>query len=420
LTSGTPLFAATALFLMLTPTQARANVWNIVSNMSDEFNGSLDTGKWNVQNVQSHVNNEAQYYSSSYAFTSGGNLVLRAQKNGCGSTGWCSGEVVSNSTIAENQSFAVEWRTKLPANGDGLWPADWLVTASCPLPLAQGNCSSWPPEIDVMEQTNGSDSNGFTDWWSTFPNQKEDHSACVGVTGCGFGSAISSSFENGFHTYRVEVIYGGSIYYSVDGHEASVHPNNEPSSATMRAVMNTAVGGNGANHNPNNNGPNDQLVDYIRVYTLGGIRSGSTYVMRNKHSGMALDSGNNPVNGSQMHQWPPADNGNQKWILTSIGSGWYQVKNAGTPAECLDNTGSTSPGTIMSVWSCAALGSNQNQNWYFNNTSRGYNQISAQKSNYCLDDQSGSTSAGGAIQQYGASGKCTGGDNQNWDVSQAF
>jgi hypothetical protein len=269
-----------------------------------------------------------------------------------------------------------------------------------------------------MEQTNGSDSNGFTDWWNIYPNQQDNHSACVGVTGCGFGSAISSSFENGFHVYRVEVIVGSKIYYSVDGHEVATHPNNEPSGATFRAVMNTAVGGNGAKHNPNNNGPQDHLVDYIRTYTLGGIISGALYTMRNRHSGMAVDSGNNPVNGSQIHQWPSVDNGNQKWYLTSAGGGWYQIKNGGAPGQCLDNTGSTAAGAVMSTWSCASVGGNNNQTWYFNNTYRGYNQISAKTSNYCLDDANSSTSAGTNIQQYGSNGVCSGGDNENWDVIQ--
>jgi hypothetical protein len=242
------------------------------------------------------------------------------------------------------------------------------------------------------------------------------------VSGCGYGSALSSTFENGYHTYRVEVIAGGSIYFSVDGYEVSVHPNNEPTYATVRAVMNTAVGGNGAgNQNvSSNNGTQNQYVDYIRVYQLGPIQSGSMYVLRNKTSGMAFDSGNNPGNGSKMTQWPPADNGNQKWTITAIpnNAGWYQVQNVGNSSMCLDNGGSNTNGSIMTTWSCAGIGSNTNQNWYFYNDTRGDNQISNQTSGACLDDTNTSTTAGSQIQQWGVGG-CPGGNNQNWDVSEA-
>lgn len=426
LASCSPIFAATALAVVLTPAQAHANVWNLVSNMSDEFNYGLNTSKWNAQNVKSNVNAEIQYYTSNNAFTSNGVLELQTAYSGSCSGSGCngyvySGEVVSNSAISEGSSYAVEWRTMLPANGMGLWPADWLVTASCPMPLAQGNCNTWPPEVDVMEMTNGSDSNGFTDWWNTSPNQQDTHTSCQGVSGCGYGSALSSTFENGYHTYRVEVIAGGSIYYSVDGYEVSVHPNNEPTGATVRAVMNTAVGGNGAgNQNvSSNNGTQNQYVDYIRVYQLGPIQSGSIYVLRNKTSGMAFDSGNSPGNGSQMGQWPPADNGNQKWTLTATSNpGWYQVKNVGNSAVCLDNGGSDTNGAIMTTWACAGIGSNTNQNWYFYNDTRGDNQISNQTSNACLDDTNSSTTAGSKIQQWGVGG-CPGGNNEQWDVSEA-
>jgi type IV secretory pathway VirB10-like protein len=87
----------------------------------------------------------------------------------------------------------------------------------------------------------------------------------------------------------------------------------------------------------------------------------------NVKSGKALDNPNGTsVNGTQMHQWTHyADNRNQSWCFTSIGSSRYTIKN-GTSGFLLDvRDWGTAAGTPVQQWNADPANPNANQTWQF-------------------------------------------------------
>jgi Ricin-type beta-trefoil lectin domain-like len=284
------------------------------------------------------------------------------------------------------------------------------VSWNCPQPIAQGNCTSWPPEIDVMEQVNYSNNNGFTDWWNVYPNQQSAHSSCQGPSGCAPPQQISSSFGNGFHVFRVEWGVSGQIVYSVDGYVSASHNDNTP--GPMRIAINTAIGG-GLPGGANGSGwPVYQYVDYVRVYQQGGINTGAHYKLVNRNSGKLLDDALPTGPGTVTHQWDGIDATQQRWQFNSAGGGWYQLQNVHDGAYCLNQQGSTSDGGLINTWNCV---SSSNLNWGFSDQGNGWNHVYSQTdSNECLDN-SGSWSNGQQLKQW----TCQGGNqNQMWEVIQ--
>ena len=402
--------AATALLVTLLAADARANVWNLVWN--DEFSGpSLNQNNWWVSDIQSGVNSEWEYYTPNHVFLDGnGHLVIQSD-DGCTDTHgnghpWCSGELQGYFPVT--QGMAVEWRTQVPET-QGIWPSNWLVSFGCPLPVAQGGCSSWPPEIDVMEMIDTYDNNGFTDWWNVTPDQEDDRTSCQSPAGCSPPSQISATFAQNYHTFRVEW-FSDVINYMVDGYVTSTHTNQ--TEGTMRVVMNSAIGGGSTGGaNASSVWPQYQNVDYVRIYQLGGVLSGASYRFSNRASGKVLDDDGGGY-GAQQWQWDNWDAPNQHWQFNDEGENWFQAKNV-RDGTCLDDTnGSTAAGNIMQTYGC---GGNSNQSWWpFDPGGRGWNQLSVETSNLCLDDTNGSWSNGNTLQQW----TCTGDANQSWEIVQ--
>ena len=54
------------------------------------------------------------------------------------------------------------------------------------------------------------------------------------------------------------------------------------------------------------------------------LEDGATYVIRFVHSNKAMDFDTN--NGSNVHQWQYLNQSNQKWVLNSTGSGYYELR----------------------------------------------------------------------------------------------
>ena len=60
-----------------------------------------------------------------------------------------------------------------------------------------------------------------------------------------------------------------------------------------------------------------------------GIVSGTVYSIRAKHSGKSLDvSGYSSAAGALVNQWTYGAHNNQKWEITDLGTGYYQIKSA--------------------------------------------------------------------------------------------
>ncbi len=98
--------------------------------------------------------------------------------------------------------------------------------------------------------------------------------------------------------------------------------------------------------------------------TAAAFSTGTWYWVTNATSLKCLDDQNGGTsNGTLVQQWSDCgSNSNAQWQLIDNGSGYYQLKNNHS-GLCLDQSGSTSNGSQVKQWACASSGSNANQMW---------------------------------------------------------
>jgi len=279
----------------LSPTLNLASDYQLM--FSDEFTGnSLDTSKWNTSYLWGPylaINNEEQYYidiggsdaASSYSPFSVSNGVLSItadlsnnspvdippaslpgpneniwqnfpeyqQGPYSGAPDYTSGVITSYDSFKFVNGYA-EIRAKVP-QGDGLWPAFWLLNAYYVGRL---------PEIDIMEILGENPSTGY----HTFHHNDSSGNA-VQNQYTSSRTTTSAGYADGFHTYGVRWTPSEIIWY-VDGIEVGTHTQPQGDNNAyqlMYVIANLAVGGNF------NSAPVDPSlfpisydIDYIRVY----------------------------------------------------------------------------------------------------------------------------------------------------------
>ena len=258
---------------------------------NDEFNGStLDTNKWNTRFLWGPyltINSEEQYYVDANGVDSDlsyspfslndGVLSITADlsENSAndvpppslpdvndplwqqhpefrqgpydGPPEYTSGIITSYDAFKFAHGYA-EIRAKVP-EGDGLWPAFWLLNAYYVGPL---------PEIDVMEIL-GEDTNKLYHSYHRSNNIGEQQSTQF-ITNTG------QPFSDGFHTYGVRWKPERIDWY-VDGQLVHTVEDGTIAYQIMYVIANLAVGGNfnEADVDPSVL-PARLDIDYIRVY----------------------------------------------------------------------------------------------------------------------------------------------------------
>jgi beta-glucanase (GH16 family) len=224
---------------------------------SDEFNGSgVDGSKWNIDNGNPNVNNEKEYYSSANVAVTGGNLVITAKNQSMGGQPYTSGKITTAGKFTVKYG-RIEARIKLPAF-QGSWPAFWMLGAN----IGQVN---WPQcgEIDIMEQTNTSNTTLGTMHWN---NNGHVY----------YGGNTQVNNVTDYHVYAVEWD-ANSIKWFVDGtlfHTGNIQNNinsTEEFQLPFFLILNLAIGGDLPGNTINNGAlPANMLVDYVRVYNITG------------------------------------------------------------------------------------------------------------------------------------------------------
>ncbi|MBK0379875.1 family 16 glycosylhydrolase [Mucilaginibacter segetis] len=224
---------------------------------SDEFNGSsVDGSKWNIDNGNPNVNNEKEYYSSGNVAVTGGNLVITAKNQSMGGQPYTSGKLTTSGKYSVKYG-RIEARIKLPAF-QGSWPAFWMLGNNI-------GSVGWPQcgEIDIMEQTNTSNTILGTMHWNANGHVYYGNSTTVGSV-------------QDYHVYAVEWD-DSSIRWYVDGNLfntgniANNINNTEEFHLPFFLILNLAVGGDLPGNTINNGAlPASMYVDYVRVYSLSG------------------------------------------------------------------------------------------------------------------------------------------------------
>lgn len=251
---------------------SRTLVW------SDEFNGPdgspPDPQKWSVENNGSGFgNNELQYDTdrSANIVQKNGNLVITAMKEKfVGKDGvtrdYTSGRLETKGHF-ELKYGRVEARIKIP-QGQGIWPAFWMLGSNY-------DSVRWPAcgEIDIMENV------GF-----------EPSTVHGSLHGPGYfgGNPLSGSltlphpakFSDDYHLFAVEW-QPGEIRFYVDDilfetqTAKSMQANQQWAfDHPFFVLFDVAVGGNWpGSPDSTTSFPVSMLVDYVRVYKLGGADS---------------------------------------------------------------------------------------------------------------------------------------------------
>ncbi|HEU5048486.1 MAG TPA: glycoside hydrolase family 16 protein [Rickettsiales bacterium] len=180
---------------------------NMTLTFFDTFkNGVLDTSKWTTVAAggANAINNELQaYIPSGVQVLSTGGLRLQANQQSFWTQNYTSGEIVSRGHFTQTYG-RFEMSAKMP-NGNGLWPAFWLLPDS----------GQWPPEIDVLEYIYAP--NGFM---PNYPNttsgafQALHWKDSTGNRSIGFTKY--GDFGSTYHTYTIDW-RPGSLVYIIDG-----------------------------------------------------------------------------------------------------------------------------------------------------------------------------------------------------------
>ncbi len=259
----------------------------------DEFNGStLDASKWNTHFLWGPylpINNEEQYYIDALGSDAGlgyspftvsnGNLTISARAAGDPAAitppatlpnlndqmwtdfgtfqrnedylpgNYTSGMITSYDAFKFAHGYA-EIRAKIP-EGDGLWPAFWLLN---------GYYVGQQPEIDIME-VRGENPHQIIHSYHRLVDGDYDSTSYMTDNG-----EPSIGYADGFHSYGVRW-EPGTITWYIDGVAVHSYSGNDVAYQVMYVIANLAVGGN-FNFSPVDSAkiPAELVIDYIRVY----------------------------------------------------------------------------------------------------------------------------------------------------------
>jgi beta-glucanase (GH16 family) len=231
--------------------------WRLI--LQDEFRTDrLDDQVWNAEDLPSSRNHELQYYTPDLIRVGDGHLRLSSERVPRG------GQPFSSAAVDTHGKFSftygrVEVRAKLPAMGQGMWPAVWLLGIGC---NPTGSPCAWPTagsnEIDIMEGVNLPT--------RTFTNLH--HGTTVG-TSLSTGSVEHTGVDvtARYHTFALEWEPGGVVRWYRDDDLLAQRTVPGSFDQPMALIINTAVGGDWPG-TPADDTPFPQHfdIDFVRVY----------------------------------------------------------------------------------------------------------------------------------------------------------
>jgi len=186
---------------------------------------------------------------------------------------------------------------------------------------------------------------------------------------------------------------GSGPWYTIASPVSVPNPTNNYcpnySTALLPAVDGSSIFELASGYNSNN-----QCVSFTNIEPWSRLPiDGNYYALENQFSSLCLGGGTK----SQQPAIQTActdSNGvyNQYWQVHSQGRGWFTIQSEAT-GLCVDNVGgSTTPGNLVDVWTCAA--NDPNQNWQFMDLANGQFKLLNQAGQLPLDDANGSLTPG--------------------------
>lgn len=155
--------------------------------------------------------------------------------------------VLTTQNIFTQQYGYFEVRAKLPAGGQGLWPAFWMLPSG-------GN---WPPELDILEAISSAPWYLHQGYHSNYGND-------------GVAENTPNNNTRDFHTYGMDWNKDTITFY-YDGEARWTFDTPDDLHVPMFMILNQAIGGNWAG-SPDSTTDWSQAnyqIDYVRAYEHG-------------------------------------------------------------------------------------------------------------------------------------------------------
>jgi beta-glucanase (GH16 family) len=202
---------------------------------------------------------------------------------------YTSGVLTTQNQFSQQYGY-FEIRAKIPAGGQGLWPAFWMLPSS----------GKWPPELDILEAISSAPWYLHQGVHSNYGNK-------------GLGANTANNNANAFHTYGLDWTKDTLTFY-YDGVKRAQFATPADAKTPMYMILNQAVGGSwpGSPNSTTDWSKANYQIDYIRAYQHGGsttppaastptptpapITSGNHVVLSNALSSSDLSDSFRPTN----------------------------------------------------------------------------------------------------------------------------
>ncbi|KAF5630318.1 endo-1 3-beta-glucanase [Fusarium sp. NRRL 52700] len=179
----------------------------------DNFNGPVDTSKWNIQHWYQNLNGDYQEYRDSpqNVYTKDGNLHIVPWRDETAVKGWTSGRIESTYTFTPSPGVktivqaVVRLGSTTLKDKKGIWPAFWLLGDS-----HRTGGPIWPAcgELDIMEHVNDEH-----ETYAAVHCDKSPGGICgekKGIT----GSHYQSNKATGLNTYKVIIDRTPTVWWN--------------------------------------------------------------------------------------------------------------------------------------------------------------------------------------------------------------
>jgi serralysin len=171
-----------------------------------------------------------------------------------GSYQYTSGLIETNHSFTQTYGY-FEMKAELP-QGDGLWPAFWLMRAD----------GAWPPELDVMEALGKDTTTAYA----------AVHTAQTGTHTSVGQAANVGNFSTGYHTYAVDW-EADKITFFYDNKQIMQVDTPADMHSPMYMIANLAMGGGWAGSADATTPAVSQMnIDYIRAWDSNPYANGGT------------------------------------------------------------------------------------------------------------------------------------------------
>ena len=242
------------------PTKAE---WNLI--WADEFDGPVgqlpESTRWSFDVGTDWGNAQLEYDTArpeNVSLDGSGHLAITARQESYQGQNYTSGRINTRGKF-EQSGGRFEARMRMP-NGQGMWPAFWLLGSNL-------DTAPWPAcgEIDILE------------YRGQEPSRVHGSAHGPGYSG---GNPITHSYtvpgttlDASYHVYAVEWTSGRITWFVDDVVYATAVPANLPGGTSwvfdhpFFLILNLAVGGSFVGPpNGSTSFPQQLLVDYVRVY----------------------------------------------------------------------------------------------------------------------------------------------------------